>query len=174
MGGIIRIIGWTLLILIILFGLWLGMIFGPMFHISYENCVDKTEKNIIHNIRIYKEIPIEGSRILRQSNLSDKYDKPFLCVESSIHDNQCHINKVTGEYNLKEIHTNTVKLTGRVIKQYSFNAFNSDLYFLEVLINHKKYLISHWGYDDMTLKNPIQEYENRFKEPTCSIFKGLL
>ena len=168
-----KIIGWILFFFFALFLLWLSAIFGPIFHISYNNCVDEIEKPIIRNIRIYEKIPLKSSNILRQSDLSTKYDNPFLCIETYTGDDQCHINMTLGKYKLNKIEAKKIQLTGRIIKQYSFNTFNSDMYTLEVLLNNKKYLISHWGYDYMTIKNPIQRYKHRFKEPTCSIFNNV-
>jgi hypothetical protein len=168
---ILKVIGWLFIIIIGLFLLWLSAIFGPTFYISYNNCTDTGKKPIIKNVRIYEELPTKNSKSLRLSDLSEKYNHSFLCIEDNNQDNDCHMYLGYGEYTLKQIYSKEIQLTGRVIKQYSFNAFNSDMYTLEVLIGNKKYLVSHQEYDDMTIKDPIQKYENRFTEPTCSIFK---
>ena len=160
--AIVKTIGWFFLIGIILIILWLSVVFGPVFHVNYNHCMDSREDKIIDNIRLYEKI--------YEMKDNSKYDKPFLCIETHKNDTLCHLNMELGKYKLKEIYAKKVYLTGRVVKQYAFNAFNNDMYTLEVMINDRKYFISHYAYDDMTIKHSEFELNKAFKEPTCSLF----
>lgn len=163
-----KFIGWVLSIGFILIALWLFMIFGPIFHIDYENCVDVGEKNIISNARVYERV-FNTTQDKRQYSRY-RYDAPLLCVDA-YRNNMCKNSVYSGAgYQLKKIDARKVLLTGRIIKMYSFNAFNDDMYRLEVSINNKKYFVSHYEYDDMVLDNNISNFQSGFREPRCSIF----
>ena len=58
------------------------------------------------------------------------------------------------------------------MKSDSFNAFTSDSYAIEVIINNKRYWISSYTFDDMTfgMSKDWPRYATSFKVKKCSIF----
>jgi len=167
----LKLIGWFFRIIIGLFILWLSAIFGPTFYISYNNCTDTGKKPIIKDVRIYEKLLTKNSKSLRLSDLSEKYNHSFLCIEDNNQDDDCHMYLAYGEYTLKEVYSKDIQLTGRVIKQYSFNAFQDDSYTLEVLLDNKKYLIYPSDYDYLTSEKAKHKLDNFFIEPKCSLLK---
>ena len=78
----------------------------------------------------------------------------------------------SNNYIYKKIDADKVLFTGRVIKSDSFNAFTSDLYKIEVIINDKRYWINAYTFDDMTfsMSKDWPRYATSFKVKKCSIF----
>jgi len=139
-----------LLIGLVLFFICLFMcaVFGPWVYIDYSSCVPTSESNVSKDKKIYIRYK-NGEYFSRY-----KYDAPFLCVS------YCKDSIYEDRY--KNINVDKIKLTGRVLKSYSLNAFGSRSVNVEIKLNGKRYWSSVLDYNYVS--------DKRLNVKSCSLF----
>ena len=116
-------------------------VFGPNLYVDYKGCMRSKESNVSSDIDLY-ELYQQGKYYTGYA-----YDAPHLCIERKGFHNNCTDDGYGDKY--RKIEVNKVKFTGRVIKMYSFNAFTSNFYKLELKIDGKRYWINDYEYNDI-------------------------
>jgi len=143
--------------IVTLFMIFLFFTFGPWVYIEYNPCTTKEDINISNNSEVYEIVYKKG--YTRYT-----YDAPLLCIKEHPRSSLCQDD---GYVQYKKINTKDIHITGRIIKMYALNAFTSNSYDVEVIINHKYYWIGANDYD--ILKNRHKDFEQHI-ESFCPFY----
>lgn len=157
-----KFIGWLFLIIVVMIVMILFFTFGPWVYADHKNCMDPVERNISKKVMVYERTLADKKSYIRY-----QYDASYLCVDIYKNGNMC--KDYSNKYVYIPIQAKKVLFTGRVMKTHSFNAFTSDSYTLEVIINNKRYWISTYAFDDMTfgMSKDWPRYATSFKVKNC-------
>ena len=143
----------------------------PSLFIDYKGCIEKEERKIKNNVRIYEFIKTTG----REQYI---LDAPRVCIEKE-DSRSCEMwTNLNITPQLKEISSNRVIRTGRVIKRYSYphilvsairgsiSIIFGETFAFEVLINNKRYWTDLDYYNRMVSGEP--SYSKKIN--TCPLF----
>ena len=160
-----KIISWLFFGFIIIIVLILFFVFGPWVYTDYKGCMDKEDSNISKLVDIY-EVKQMGNSYTRY-----KYYAPFLCVDIYQNGDDCKDHGYGNIYH--KIDATHMRFTGRILKTYSFNAFTSNSFDMEVLIDNKRYWIGKYAYDEIRYGGMYKNWPKdatEFQLKSCSIF----
>ena len=140
-------------------------VFGGWTQENYKSCMDREEYNVSKKVDIYKVVSNS------HNYTRGKYDAPFLCVDEYQNGEQCNDDGYGFRY--EKIEGKKLVFTGNIIKTRSFNAFTSNSYKLEILIDNKRYWVNKYDFDEiryggMRINWPKDAKEFHLKE--CSLF----